>query len=68
MVNPAKEMQERLEKAALLATLPTDHALLQQAKASLDHVSDKAVMDEYNRLVLVKYYRPRGFLSRLFGR
>jgi hypothetical protein len=68
MVNPAKEIQERFEKAALLATLPTDYALLQQAKASFDHVSPKAVMDEYSRLVLAKYYRPRGFLSRLFGR
>jgi hypothetical protein len=67
MSDPIKEMQERLAKTALLASQPTDYALLDQARTAMGHVSDKAIMDEYNRLVLAKYYRPPGFWSRLFG-
>jgi hypothetical protein len=68
MSDPVKDMRERLAKAALLASQPTDYALLDQARAAMGHVSDNAMMDEYNRLVLAKYYRSPGFWSRLFGR
>ena len=40
------------EKNGFLTTAPIDFGLLAQAKAAIGHISEKAVMDEYNRLLL----------------
>ena len=69
MSDPFKDLQNSIARNAALISEPTDHALLKQAKQSKGHISDKAVSDEYNRLILQKIERnrPRGFWSRLFG-
>jgi hypothetical protein len=56
-----------IERNAVILSAPNDQALWQEAHRRMDHISDKAVGDEYNRLVYEKY-RPRSFLERLLGR
>jgi hypothetical protein len=73
MVDPMdemKRMQDSIARNATLIATPTDHSLMEQARASAGHLGSKAMMDEYSRLVLHKYHRPqsRGFFARLFGR
>lgn len=65
MSDPVGDLQKRFRESAILATTPTDHGLLRQAQERMGHISDKAVMDEYNRLILAKY-NP-SFLSRLLS-
>lgn len=69
MSDPFKDLQNSIARNAALISEPTGHALLKQAEQSKGHISDKAVSDEYNRLILQKIERnrPRGFWSRLFG-
>jgi hypothetical protein len=69
MSDPIKDLQNSLARNVALLSEPTDHALLEQAKAAKGHISLKAVSDEYDRLILQKIerQRPRGFWSRLFG-
>ena len=64
-----QDLQNRFARNVTLATQPTDHALLRQAQGAKGHLGPKAVMDEYNRLVLQKHDRParRGFWFRIFG-
>jgi len=64
--DPTKDLLDSISRNAGRAFAPTDHALLRQAQSSKGHISDKAVMDEYNRLIDEKL-RPRSFWSRLFG-
>jgi hypothetical protein len=40
--------------------------LLDQAKRNASHISAKAVMDEYDRLLAEKL-RPKGLFARLFS-
>ena len=58
------------EKNGFLTTAPIDFGLLAQAKAAIGHISEKAVMDEYNRLLLAMRYRERkaSFWARRFGK
>ena len=48
-----------VEEDGFLTATPMDFKLLAQARAAKGHVSDKAVMDEYNRLLLAVRYRAR---------
>jgi hypothetical protein len=69
MSDPFKDLQNSIARNAALISEPTDYGLLKQAEDSKGHISPKAVMDEYNRLILQKIERnrPRGFWARLFG-
>ena len=47
---------------------PMDHSLLDQARRNAGHISEKAVMDEYDRLLEAKLRQhPRSLWSRIFG-
>ena len=63
MRDPLKDL---LDTGSLLSE-PTDHELLRLAMHSHGHISDKAAIDEYNRLILLKIKQRNSLWSRLFG-
>lgn len=59
--NPADDLLKghfnSIERSATLLSVPYDDTLMSLAKAEKGHISDKAVSDEYDRLILQKYRR-----------
>jgi hypothetical protein len=61
---------DSISRNASAAFGPLKQDLYRQAEMSKGHISDKAVMDEYNRLVADQAYRPpprRTFWEWLWG-
>lgn len=48
-------LMSSIERNAFLATAPTDYDLLKLASERKEHISPKAVSDEYERLMLERY-------------
>jgi hypothetical protein len=53
--DPLANLMRSVDRSATLAGAPHDNDLWTLAKQRADHISPKAVCDEYDRLILQKY-------------
>jgi hypothetical protein len=53
--DPIEELNRRIEQSVTLLSVPDDPELWKQAHKAKNHISLKAVSDEYDRLTLKKY-------------
>jgi hypothetical protein len=66
--SPVDDLMNRIDESATLLTAPYDHALWEKAEQIVGPYDIAGAQREYERLILEKYRRPRGFWARLFGR
>jgi hypothetical protein len=63
-----RDLERSIERNAALAFAPIDEELWAKAERAKQHISPKAVVDEYEILMHQKLDSQRGFWSRLFSR